>query len=275
MTITSTQLDYPARLRDRLSAIRTFAIDMDGTIYLGQELFPFTRRFLDELPARGRDFLFVTNNSSRSASDYRLKFRRMNLEAPIQKIYTSGDATIEYLRQSNLGRRLFVLGTRSLQESFLEARFEIDNVDPEVVVLGFDTTLSYEKLDAAARHIRRGLPFIATHPDLNCPIEAGDMMLDCGAMAAALSAATGRKPFYIGKPHAPMIQGILRRTGCRPEEIAFIGDRLTTDIQAGINHGIFSILVLTGETRREDLSASTIQPDLAVERAIDVLSYLP
>jgi HAD superfamily hydrolase (TIGR01457 family) len=273
--MTSTPHDSLARLRDRLSAIRTFAIDMDGTIYLGQKLFPFTRRFLDELPARGRDFLFVTNNSSRSASDYRRKFRRMNLEAPIQKIYTSGDATIEYLRQSNLGRRLFVLGTRSLQESFIEARFEIDNVDPEVVVLGFDTTLSYEKLDAAARHIRRGLPFIATHPDLNCPIEAGDMILDCGAMAAALRAATGREPVYIGKPHAPMIQGVLRRAGCRPEEIAFIGDRLTTDIQAGINHGIFSILVLTGETRREALSASMIQPDLAVERAIDILNYLP
>jgi len=258
----------------RLAAIRVFAIDMDGTIYLGNNLFPFTRDFLAALSLRQRDFLFVTNNSSRSAGDYRMKLRRMNLEVPAQKIYTSGDATIEYLRSANLGRRLFVLGTRSLHESFLEARFEIDPVFPEVVVLGFDTSLSYEKIDAAARHIRRGVPFIATHPDLNCPIDGGEMMLDCGAMAAALTAATGRAPVYIGKPHAPMIDGMLRRAGCRREEIALIGDRLTTDIRSGVDHGIFSILVLTGETKLHDLKNSAIHPDLVVERIVDLLDYL-
>ena len=257
----------------RLAAIRIFAIDMDGTIYLGNNLFPFMRDFFAGLAAHQRDFLFVTNNSSRSAGDYRMKLRRMNLEVPVQKIYTSGDATIEYLRSANLGRRLFVLGTRSLHESFLEAGFEIDSLQPEVVVLGFDTMLSYEKLDAAARHIRRGVPFIATHPDLNCPIDGGEMMLDCGAMAAALTAATGRAPIYIGKPHAPMIDGLLRRAGCQREEIALIGDRLTTDIRSGVDHGILSILVLTGETKREDLRNSPIQPDLVLDRAIDLLDY--
>lgn len=261
-------------LRRRLAAIRTFAIDMDGTIYLGQKLFPFSRQFLGKLCNHQCDFLLVTNNSSRSADDYRMKLRRMDLEVPVQKIYTSGDATIEYLRHTNLGRQLFVLGTRSLQESFLAANFALDSIDPEVVVLGFDTTLSYDKFDAAARHIRKGVPFIATHPDVNCPIEAGEMMLDCGAMAAALVAATGRAPFYIGKPHAPMIDGLLRRAGCRPEQIAFIGDRLTTDILGGLQHGILSILVLTGETTRDDLRHSSIQPDLVAERAIDVLDYL-
>jgi HAD superfamily hydrolase (TIGR01457 family) len=261
-------------LNGRLASIRTFAIDLDGTIYLGQKLFPFTRDFLAGLTSRQREFLLVTNNSSRSANDYRMKLRRMNLEVPVEKIYTSGDATIEYLRQANLGRRLFVLGTRSLQESFLEARFEIDPIDPEVVVIGFDTTLSYDKLDAAARHLRKGLPFIATHPDLNCPIEAGEMMLDCGAMAAALIAATGREPIYIGKPHAPMIDGLLRRANCSRHEIALIGDRLTTDILAGVQHGIFSILVLTGETKRDDLRNSTIQPNLVVERIVDLFEYL-
>lgn len=258
----------------RLASIRIFAIDMDGTIYLGNSLFSFTRNFLEGLAARQRDYLFVTNNSSRNGRDYRSKLRRMNLEVPVEKIYTSGDATIEYLRSANLGKRLFVLGTRSLQESFLEARFEIDTVFPEIVVLGFDTTLSYEKLDAAARHIRRGAPFIATHPDLNCPIDGGEMMLDCGAMAAALTVATGRSPIYIGKPHAPMIDGLLRRAGCQREEIAFIGDRLTTDIRSGVDHGILSILVLTGETKLQDLETSAIQPDLVVERAVDLLDYL-
>jgi len=262
-----------AERRRRLAAIRIFAIDMDGTIYLGSTLFPFTKNFLDGLTSRQREFLFVTNNSSRNARDYRSKLRRMNLEVPVEKIYTSGDATIEYLRSANLGKRLFVLGTRSLQESFLEARFEIDTVFPEVVVLGFDTTLSYEKLDAAARHIRRGVPFIATHPDLNCPIDGGEMMLDCGAMAAALIAATGRSPIYIGKPHAPMIDGLLRRAGCQREEIVLIGDRLTTDIRTGVDHGIFSVLVLTGETKLQDLRNSVIQPDLVVERIVDLLDY--
>lgn len=260
-------------LRRRLAGVRVFAIDMDGTIYLGNRLFPFTRDFLAALSSRQRDFLFVTNNSSRNARDYRSKLRRMNLEVPVQKIYTSGDATIEYLRNANLGRRLFVLGTRSLHESFLEAGFEIDSLQPEVVVLGFDTTLSYDKIDAAARFIRRGVPFVATHPDLNCPIDGGEMMLDCGAMAAALTAATGRSPIYIGKPHAPMIDGLLRRAGCQREEIALIGDRLTTDIRAGVDHGIFSILVLTGETKLQDLKTSAIQPDLVVERVVDLLDY--
>lgn len=261
-------------VQKRLAAVRTLAIDLDGTMYLGQQLFSFTRQFLSALVERQRDFILVTNNSSRSASDYYLKLRRMNIEVPLKKIYTSGDATIDYLRQANLGRRIFVLGTRSLQESFLQENFVLDNIDPDVVVLGFDTSLSYDKLDAAARHIRRGVPFIATHPDLNCPIEAGEMMLDCGAMAAALVAATGCTPFYIGKPHAPMIAGLLHRTGCRPEEIAFIGDRLATDILGGRQHGILSILVLTGDTKREDLHGSHIQPDLVVERAADVLDYL-
>lgn len=258
----------------RLAGIRVFAIDMDGTIYLGNNLFPFTRDFLAGLPSRQRDFLFVTNNSSRSAGDYRMKLRRMNLDVPVQKIYTSGDATIEYLRGANLGRRLFVLGTRSLQESFLEAGFEVDSLQPDAVVLGFDTSLSYEKIDAAARFIRRGVTFIATHPDLNCPIDGGEMMLDCGAMAAALTAATGRAPIYIGKPHAPMIEGLLRRAGRRRDEIALIGDRLTTDIRTGVDHGIFSVLVLTGETKLDDLKNSAIQPDLVVERIVDLLDHL-
>jgi HAD superfamily hydrolase (TIGR01457 family) len=260
-------------LRRRLAAIRTFAIDMDGTIYLGGSLFSFTRDFLAGLSDRGRGFLFVTNNSSRNANEYVEKLRRMDLEVPVEKIYTSGDATIEYLRAANLGRRVFLLGTRSLQESFVAAGFVMDSDEPEIVVLGFDTTLIYENLDRAARFIRRGIPFIATHPDLNCPIEAGEMMLDCGAMAAALIAATGRTPTYIGKPHAPMVDGLLRRAGCRREEMAMIGDRLTTDIRTGVDHGIFSILVLTGETTREDLQRSAVQPDLVLERIVDLLEY--
>lgn len=247
---------------------------MDGTIYLGNTLFPFTRDFLADLVTRGRDFLFVTNNSSRCAKDYQVKLRRMNLLVPVQKIYTSGEATIEYLHAANLGRRLFVLGTRSLQESFLEAGFETDSLQPDVVVLGFDTTLSYDKLDAAARHIRAGAQFIATHPDVNCPIEGEQMMIDCGAIASALTAATGRVPVYIGKPHAPMIDGLLRRAGCRREELALIGDRLTTDIRTGVDHGILSILALTGESKREHLVDSIIQPDLVVERIVDLLEYL-
>jgi len=258
----------------RLAEVKVFALDMDGTIYLGSQPFPYTRRFLDGLSAHRRDFLFVTNNSSRNPRDYQRKLLRMQVEVPAAKIYTSGEATIEYLRSANLGRRLFVLGTRSLQESFLEAGFEIDSIDPEVVVLGFDTTLSYDKIDAAARYLRRGAPFIATHPDLTCPIEAGEMMLDCGAMAAALMAATGRSPIYMGKPHTPMIDGLLRRAGCRREEIALIGDRLTTDIRTGVDHGIFSVLVLSGETKQHDLTNSAIQPDLVVERVVDLLDFL-
>lgn len=257
-----------------LTQKRIFALDMDGTIYLGQTLFPFTPAFLAGLNARGKDFIFLTNNSSKSPEDYQQKLARMGLEVSLDTIYTSGQATIEYLLPRSRRRAIYLLGTPELARQFEAAGFRFETENPEFVVLGFDKTFTYEKLDLACRLVRRGVPFVATHPDFNCPLEGGQMEPDCGALAAAITAATGVTPKVMGKPHPEMLKGLLRRLNAQKEDLALVGDRLMTDIQMGQNFGIFTILVLTGEARRADLVHSAVQPDLVVERNVDVLGYL-
>jgi len=251
-----------------------FALDMDGTIYLGQTLFPFTPAFLDGLKSRGKEFIFLTNNSSKSPEDYQQKLARMGLPVPLETIYTSGQATIEYLIPRCRQRRIFLLGTPELERQFQSAGFSLVTENPEFVVLGFDKTITYEKLYRACRLVRQGIAFVATHPDFNCPLEGGGMEPDCGALAAAITAATGVAPKVIGKPHAEMLEGLLRRLNAHREQLVLVGDRLMTDMQMGKNFGIFTILVLTGEARREDLDHSPVQPDLVVARNVDILDFL-
>lgn len=247
---------------------------MDGTIYLGNKLYPFTIAFLDGLQLSGRDYIFITNNSSKSTSDYQEKLFKLGIDIGIDLIYTSGIATIEYLKKINDRARLYLLGTKSLHQEFEDAGFETLSEQPDYVVLGFDQTFTFEKLDKACRFIRRGVPFIATHPDFNCPLPGGDMLPDCGAMTAAITAATKVKPKVIGKPNKEMIDGVLSRLNTTQEHLTFVGDRLMTDIQMGRNSGILSILTLTGEAKLEDLRDSQVQPDLVFEKIIDILEYL-
>ncbi|MDZ7260580.1 MAG: HAD-IIA family hydrolase [candidate division KSB1 bacterium] len=264
----------PELIRKRLEVVRCFVLDMDGTIYLGNELFPFTLDFLKALEEKARDFIFLTNNSSQSARDYAQKLSRMGIQVPPEKIYTSGDATIEYLLELNQGKNLFLLGTKSLHRAFREAGFVTDSCSPDFVVLGFDLTFNFQKLDQACRFIRRGVPFIATHPDFNCPQQGGDMLPDCGALAAAITAATGVSPKVIGKPNQEMLNGLLKRLNLNKKYLAFIGDRLMTDIRIGELYGITTILILTGETKSEHLAHSPIKPDFVFEKIIDIAEYL-
>jgi len=261
-------------IRQKLSSKVGFILDMDGTIYLGKTLFPFTLRFLEELKKKGKKYIFLTNNSSKRAEQYQEKLRQMGIEVDLTKIYTSGDATIDYLKRLNKGKSLYVMGTPDLIHQFEEAGFETDSPDPDFVVLGFDLTFTYQKLDKACRFIRNSVPFIASHPDFNCPLENGDMLPDCGALSAAITAATGVRPTVIGKPQKEILNGILRRLNLPKEKICMIGDRLMTDIQMGLNFGITSILVLTGETTTELLAKSRIKPDLVFKRVVDILEYI-
>lgn len=261
-------------IRRHLSVIKYFALDMDGTIYLGDEIFPFTIDFLEGLKRNQKNYIFLTNNSSTSAADYQEKLLKLSIELNIDQIYTSGTATIEYLKNTHNRTRLFLLGTESLHREFQQAGFETLSEQPDYVVLGFDKTFSFQKLDKACRFIRQGVPFIATHPDFNCPLPDGDMLPDCGAMAAAITASTKIKPKIIGKPNKEMIDSVLSRLGTTREHLAFVGDRLMTDIQMGKNAGILSILILTGEAKLTDLQNSTVQPDLVFDRIIDILEYL-
>ena len=264
----------PDEIRQKLQTVHTFVLDMDGTIFRGTHVFPFAIDFLGELSRKGINYIFLSNNSSRNVSDYAALLKNMQIPVSYKQIYTSAEATIEYLKKEGLGKRLYLVGTKNLHASFREAGFKTQSNRPDAVVVGFDTELTYEKLDRACFWIRKGIPFIATHPDLNCPVENGEMKPDCGAISAAITAATGVVPKVLGKPHREMLEGLLARTQTSPDRMILVGDRLTTDIKMGNDFGIFTVLVLTGEATREDLKTSIIQPDLIVEKISDLMAYL-
>ncbi|NLN46449.1 MAG: HAD-IIA family hydrolase [Clostridiaceae bacterium] len=243
-----------------LRAVRLFLLDMDGTFYLGDRLLERSLECIETFRATGREFLFLTNNSSKNKRIYAEKIRKMGLEIGDDAVFSSGEATAIYLSDRHPGARLYVVGTPALEEEFTAAGFVLDDRDPEIVVLGFDTTLTYDKIWKLCDFVRAGKPYIATHPDFNCPIEGG-WMPDVGGMIAMVEACTGQRPTVIGKPNAAIIEALEKRTRIARSEIAMVGDRLYTDIALGANAGILSVLVLSGETTAEDLTTSEIRPD--------------
>jgi NagD protein len=259
---------HGASSKANLQTIRHLALDMDGTIYKGGTLFDFTPTFLARLREMGIGYTFLTNNSSRSVADYVGHLRKMGIEAQAGEIYSSSLCTTDYLRR-NLPQihQLFVLGTPSLQREFAEAGFEIlgPNEEPDAVVAGFDTGLAFERLCKAAWWIKRGKPFIATHPDRVCPTDQPTVLVDCGAVCACLTEATGVKPLVVlGKPDPAMLTGILARHSLQPSQLAMVGDRLYTDMVMARRAGALGVLVLTGEATEEDVAACSEQPDLVV-----------
>ncbi len=259
---------------EKLKQVEVFALDLDGTLYLGGEIFPFTLAFLARLRELGKHYVFITNNSAYNQQDYFDKLYRLKIATSLADIYTSGRATIKYLLERGGPQPIFLLGTESLHEQFRQAGFETGSQNPEYVVLGFDLTFTWQKFDAACRFIRRGAKFIATHPDKNCPAPNHDLLPDCGALTAAFEAATGVTPLVIGKPEPFIYRDIMQRFSIRPNQLAMMGDRLETDIAAGPKNGLFTILVMTGVTSKEELQKSTLQPDLVLERCIDIVSFL-
>lgn len=254
-----------------LGPIRHVALDMDGTIYNGGTLFPFTLPFLALLDQLSIGFTFLTNNSSRSSADYIAKLGVWGIRIGPQQIYTSTQATIGFLRTSLPGvNRLFVLGTPSMQEELCGAGFELTpnptTEEPEAVIVGFDTDLSYPRLCKAAYWISKGKPFIATHPDRICPTDQPTVLVDCGAVCAALESATGRRPDKVlGKPDPCMLDGILQRHGLRPNQLAMVGDRLYTDVAMAHRAGALGVLVLTGEAKAHEVAGFQPAPGLVVE----------
>jgi NagD protein len=183
----------------------------------------------------------------------------MGIPVSTEQIFTSGDATAYYLKQNFSGTRLYVAGTIHLKDLLQAAGFSIVEENPDGVVVGFDTNISYKILSQTCDFVRSGLPYFATHPDLNCPVEGG-FIPDAGATLAFIAASTGRQPDAIcGKPFSPMVDAISRLTNCIPEKMVMIGDRLNTDIALG-KSGIKTILVLSGETSMEDMDASPFKP---------------
>ena len=245
---------------ESLRSIKLFVLDMDGTFYLGGKLIEGSLEFLEKLRKTGREFLFFTNNSSKNSSFYRQKLSRMGCFVEEDRIVTSGDVTIKFLKENYPDKGVYLVGTELLEESFRKGGIKLVADKPDIVVLSFDTTLTYEKMSRACTAIKNGALFLATHLDLNCPTENG-FLPDCGAMCAMVEASTGIKPKYLGKPFRETVDMIKLITDRSTSELAFVGDRLYTDIAAGVNNGITGILVLTGETELKDARSSAVKPD--------------
>lgn len=254
--------------------VRCFLLDMDGTFYLGENLIPGSLDFIRRVEETGRDFLFLTNNSSHNADFYVQRLARMGLNVGREKVLTSGEATAAVLLEKYPGKRAFVLGNEFLLEEMREAGVTVDQTAPEIVVVGYDTTLDYKKMTAVCDFVRAGLPYIATHPDFNCPTETG-FAPDIGAIMAFIEASTGRRAdLVVGKPHTGIVQAALRRTGLQVSRLAMVGDRLYTDIETGLKSGMLSILVMSGETTSEMLAAYPNKPDLVFERLAEMIPLL-
>lgn len=243
-----------------LREIKLFVLDMDGTFYLGDRLLDGALDFLLQVERLGKRFVFFTNNSSRSPKEYIDKLARMGCKITREQIMTSGDVMIRYLQRFYPGKSVYLLGTPPLEENFRENGILLTGEKPDVVVVGFDMTLTYEKLERACTYIREGAVFLATHLDINCPTADG-FIPDCGAMCAAIALSSGKEPKYVGKPFGETVDMVLDLTGARREEVAFVGDRLYTDVRTGVDHGARGILVLSGEATMEDLAGSDVKPD--------------
>src|SRR5215216_551326 len=254
--------------------VQCFLLDMDGTFNLGDRLIEGSLYFIETLNELGKDYLFLTNNSSKHRRQYAEKITRLGLPIPEEKVFTSGEATALYLQQERPSSPIYVVGTPALEEEFRMQGFQLEETNPETIVLGFDTTLTYQKLWKLCDFVRAGLPYIATHPDFNCPTETG-FMPDIGATIAFVHASTGREPdFIVGKPNRMIIDSVARKLGLQIEQMAMVGDRLYTDIALGKTSGITTCLVLSGETHPEDLIDSPYQPTYCFENLGAIADWL-
>lgn len=253
--------------------IKLFLFDMDGTLYIGNRLFDFTEELLASIKRAGKRYLFITNNSSKSVSAYVEKLQRLGIRAATDDFLTSSQATAWYLKRNYPDKILYVCGTESLKAELKDNGFEIteDTEKAECIVMGFDTELTFKKLDDVSKMLcTKDLPYIATNPDYVCPTEYGSVP-DCGSICDMIFNATGKRPFVIGKPSPLMIRLAMEKEGCSPLETAVIGDRIYTDIKSGLNAGALSVLVMSGETTPEILEKSADKPDIVLENAGQIM----
>jgi HAD superfamily hydrolase (TIGR01450 family) len=253
-----------------------FVLDLDGTFYLGNDILDGALSFLEAVKRAGKRYIFFTNNSSTSPRLYIDKLSKMNCHISRDMIMTSGDVMTGYLKKHYPGKSVYLLGTPALEESFKEAGINLfiperttadaaSNAKcrtiPDVVVVAFDKTLTYEKLSNACVYIMQGAEFLSTHLDINCPVPGG-FIPDSGAICAAIGLSTGVTPKFVGKPFEETVEMVVEATGAERSKIAFVGDRIYTDVACGVNNGAMGILVLTGECSLEDAEKSDVKPDV-------------
>ena len=255
-------LDYTGKSANKLKEKILYLLDMDGTIYNENEIFDGTLEFLEEIERRGGQYVFITNNSSKSVEDYVQKVRAMGIKAEYENFYTSGQATAMYLKENYPNQVVYCMGTKSLIKELREAGIEVvTEVDERagVVLLGFDTENTSEKIRNTCIMLGRDVAYLATNPDLVCPVSFG-YIPDCGSMSIMLKNATGKEPFFIGKPEPIMVNCVLKKLNCKREDAVIVGDRLYTDIKTGANAQVDTICVLSGEASMEDILQGEVEP---------------
>ncbi|MDR1516021.1 MAG: HAD-IIA family hydrolase [Synergistaceae bacterium] len=257
-----------------LKNIRCFALDMDGTLYLDDQWIAGALDFLEHIRLQGKKYVFLTNNSSRGSNAYFAKLKRMGLDIGADQLATSGDATIAYIKKTSPGKKIFLMGNKTLEEDFSRHGITIDNETPDMVVTAFDTGFDYAKMTKLCDFVRKGLPFIATHPDFNCPTKNG-FIPDIGAIHAYVEASTGRKPDkIIGKPNSEIVEYAIGLAGTEKKYTAMVGDRLYTDIPTGINNGLLSVCVLSGESSIEEVAVCEPQPHLVFDSVREMIPFI-
>ena len=247
-----------------MKSIRHFITDMDGVLVRGTEIIPGADRFIARLEELGRQYLVLTNNSLYAPRDLAHRLHLIGLEIPIERLYTSAMATASFLQSQRPEGTAFVIGGSGLTQAVHDIGYVITDIDPDYVVLGETENYHYETVTKAIRLIDAGARFIATNPDVSGPSEAG-IIPGCGAMAALIERATGKSPFYVGKPNPLMMRSALNYLDVHSEDTVMIGDRMDTDIVAGVESGMPTILVLTGVTRREDIERFPYRPTWVLE----------
>lgn len=254
--------------------LKLILLDMDGTIYLGNKEIKGAFNTIRILKEKGYIVNFFTNNSSKSSEVYKDKLEKMGLCVKSEDIVTSGQVTADYILENYVDKSVYIVGTDALYDEFKSAGIKLNCENPDIVVLGYDTTLTYEKLNLSCRFIRNGAKYIATHPDFVCPSDLGDMP-DVGSFIELIKATTGRIPELIcGKPNFPSADYLKKKYCLKSQEIAMIGDRVYTDIKFGIDNDFISILVLSGETDKVILDKSGLKPNYVFKDINEILNFI-
>ncbi len=255
---------------------KLFLFDLDGTLYCGDKLFPFTKELLSELKRQGKQYRFITNNSAKSCKDYVAWMAARGVEAKENEFVTSGRVTVHFMRENYPDAALYICGTESLKAEFREAGFTVtDDLDQvECVLIGYDKELNFRKIDDVCRLLyTKKIPYIATHPDKTCPTEYG-YMPDCGTICDMIAKATDKQPIFIGKPAPLMPEICMIETGIDRDNTVVIGDKIETDIQCGWRSGAKTILVLSGDNTQQDVDRSDIKPDIVLRDCGEILQAL-
>lgn len=258
--------------KEDLKNIKLFVVDMDGTLYLSDDVIDGAIDFIETAREKS-SVLYFTNNSSRTRDTYVERLNRLGFPAKTEDILASTEVTMHYLREKHPNERIYILAVPSVKEYFINEGFNIVEEDADVVLVTFDQTLTYKKLVKACDFIRNGAAFLATHLDINCPVKGG-FIPDVGSFCSLITKSTEKEAKFLGKPFRETLDFITDTTGFKKEEIAFIGDRIYTDVATGVNNGARGILVLSGETKQEDIEKFDVVPDLIFDSVKDMIKYL-